>query len=178
MAAVGALAIQFCATASSASLLDDLRVVSLYGNSQFSESSVWTGKFEDIAGQQHDTSHLYEPENPHLSVGATILQEYSAQMYFVHDFYGHTGYQSPLFAMDPELQYSLEIVRLISPRTSLSIAVDNLISIGGDIEERPCFDSFSRAYHCGTGLPWKDSGEFHIEKSDTQRAFVEMIIRF
>lgn len=178
IAAVSALTIQFCTTAPSAGLLDDLRVISLYGNSQFSESTVWTGKFEDISGQQHDTSHLYQPENPHISVGAKVLQEYSAQVYFVHGFYGHTGYQSPLFEMDPELKYSIAIVQLISPRTSLSLTVDNAISIGGDIEERPCFDSFSRAYHCGIGLPWKDSTEFHLENNDTQRAFLGMTVRF
>jgi hypothetical protein len=111
-------------------------------------------------------------------LGVKVLQEYTRKIFFIHDIYVHTGYHSPLLQMDPELVYSADVVYVVSPRLSFSLGLESLFSLGGNIEETPCVDSFDREYHCGTGLPWSDSHRYHLENASVRETSISVSLRF
>ena len=65
------------------------------------------------------------------------------------------GYKSELFKTDPVLQLGLSI-NFSFQNKSIILGVNNIVSIGGQVDESPCIDRLFREFHCGTGLPWVD----------------------
>ena len=37
----------------------------------------------------------------------------------------------------------------------MSVQLHDAFVIGGAVHEKACYDSYRRAYHCGTGLAWR-----------------------
>ena len=44
----------------------------------------------------------------------------------------------------------------LGAQTMLSLRAENIIRLGGQTSEQPCYDDFSRRFHCGTGMAWTD----------------------
>ncbi|NCF47167.1 MAG: hypothetical protein GWP24_06330 [Alphaproteobacteria bacterium] len=60
----------------------------------------------------------------------------------------------------------------------VSTSILDFARIGGAISERPCRDSFSRQFHCGTGLAWTDSKDSHIINTSTTQFKLQLRLLF
>ena len=85
------------------------------------------------------------------------------------------GYDSALFQTDPALQLGVR-ADLSFQNKSVTFGVDNLLSIGGNVTERPCLDQLFRDFHCGTGLPWTDKP--NPSTADTQTYHITYRVAF
>jgi hypothetical protein len=141
----------------------DFQLLSLTGTSDFSKVKVWSGMFSDYSGRKWDTSSLYQSDDPHINLKASVLQRLTDRVLLVHGFTFDTGYRSALYEMTPEIGYHPSVIFMPDRNTTLSIHLSGFFKYGGRSTERPCVDDFDREFHCGTGLPWVDSKNFHIK---------------
>ncbi len=146
-----------------------LELVKVEANENFERVVVWSGKFEDLSGKLWDTSNYYTQENESIN----------ASLFFNHNFnklsltskiYFDNGYNSALINVDSLYYMSLSAKYNLGENKKLKVILDPIIKFGGGVTESPCYDDFSRAFHCGTGMAWSDaqSGGF-LKKYDQDR---------
>ena len=85
--------------------------------------------------------------------------------------YLDNGYDSALLDVDPLYYFSLSAKYHLGENKKLKVVLDPIIKFGGGVTESPCYDDFSRAFHCGTGMAWSDaqSGGF-LKKYDQDQS--------
>ena len=66
------------------------------------------------------------------------------------------GYQAKLYQAEPLLSLGLGAIVKTSSNSLITLRINDAFKVGGDIKEQPCYDSFRRQYHCGSGLAWTD----------------------
>jgi hypothetical protein len=150
-----------------------LYLLGIEGSSNFNKLKVWNGRFRDASGLDWDTSNLYKNKSQHFNIRARVLHPMSERIKLIHGVYLDNGYKADLFMMSPEVVYSPTLVYQHSKAMSITFTLDGVFRFGGKVKEYPCFDDFERAFHCGTGLPWSDSGEFHL--SPMERSSLALI---
>lgn len=143
------------------------------GSAEYRQSNVWRGNFIAPNGVKFDVSHLYQSERPEFNLLAQILVLNPRQnTNFILPLRFDNGYKSPLYSAQRRLDVGFWAVHFANEKLMLAVGFPNLLTVGGKIQEKPCVDSFSREFHCGTGLPWIDYEDYsHTKQSLREFAF-------
>ena len=146
---------------------------------EYQATSKWSGIFTASNKTVYDTSHLYEAENTQFFFKAyykTFL--YNDRILFRIPFTYDNGYESALFSADPSLSFGVDLNYRLNSALLVSTSILDFARIGGSISEKPCRDSFSRQFHCGTGLAWTDSKDSHITNTAPTQFKLQMSLLF
>ena len=138
----------------------DWGITEVRANNEYSRGSVWSGLFNSYNGTSYDVSNFYKSKNVILTFHQTLYVDLEDTVFFL-PMYFDNGYESDLLTTEPVLAFGLGIQKKLGNLT-MELAGKNLWQIGGSTSEQPCFDSFSRQYHCGTGMAWSDSSSVHL----------------
>lgn len=143
------------------------------GSAEYSQSNVWRGQFIAPNGLKFDTSKLYQSDRPEFNLSAQLLILNPKQnTNFIVPIRFDNGYKSPLYSAQRRLDIGFWAVHFPNEKLMLAFGFSNILTTGGKINENPCVDSFSREFHCGTGLPWMDYKDYsHTKKSMKEIAF-------
>lgn len=143
----------------------DWQVISLTASSEHLGSNVWSGKFTGLNGRNYDASSFYRPTNQPLSARLILAKPDNASgITWILPLAADTGHQAKLYQADPLLSFGGGAAVQLARHSIVSVRLDNVLRLGGDISEQPCYDTYRRQYHCGTGLAWAD-----YKKSDIDR---------
>jgi hypothetical protein len=165
-------------------IISNISLLGLSASSTYSRTSVWSGIFTDFAGKAWNVSKFYKnkmiPLTAELTVGQSIervdfVSKEPLLLFFVlHKLNFDLGYSSDLYTAQPYISWSPQVVYSQNKSITISIGVQHLLSIGGGVSERPCFDDFDREFHCGTGLPWITYENKSKDFSPTRSLFVSV----
>ena len=138
---------------------------------------VWSGRFDDYSGTSWDVSSYYKPMNTvfYISGSFTVL---SKKWALSPTFYADSGYRSSLLNAEPMLNLGMTLSFNLTSRTAISFSDNAVYSHFGEVSEKPCYDSFDRSYHCGTGLSWLDSFPYHRSRRYPHISKLTLVSRF
>lgn len=139
-------------------------MLSLTAASEHQGSDVWSGKFTGLNGRSYDASAFYRPNNQPFSAKAVLTRRGSAHVTWLLPIAADAGYQARLYQAEPLLSLGTGAAIRFARHAMLSIRLDNLVRLGGDVSEQPCYDGFRRQYHCGTGVAWRDYQNSDIDR--------------
>lgn len=142
----------------------DVQLVSLTAVSQHAASKVWSGRFRGVNGRDYNASAFYKSTKPQLSATGLLMINPQDRFSWLLPISIDAGYHAELYQADPLASIGFGTAVSLDAHSVLTLRVDNLLVSGGKISERPCFDSYRRRYHCGSGLAWTD-----FEKTDFDR---------
>jgi hypothetical protein len=133
----------------------ETRLKSLAGYDRHSLTNVWTGKFTALDGNQFDASQYYQSESNELTVKGSVEfnfeNNFSSLVFFRFD----NGYRSRLYNVKPFGSFGGGLI-FTKNNIGFSLVVKDFLQIGGELDEKSCYDRLDRDFHCGTGLPWTD----------------------
>ena len=104
----------------------------------------------------YNTSNFYKPKTPQ-----TIVSGYY--------FYGkddavklgvNTGFDSPKLIIQPSVEIGFS--KFINIEKQHQFVIEGTKWFGGNIQHKPCVDSFDREYYCGNLSAWSD---FHYQSN-------------
>ena len=149
------------------------------GNSDYTQSVVWTGSFVAPNGKLFDVSHLYKSERQTFNLsGYFLFGKSRSKTIFLIPFKYDNGFSAPLYSAKKRLDIGVILNRRINTRVSMNFGVFDLYSLGGKITENPCLDMFNREFHCGSGLPWVDYRPQAHVKTTTPRFLTRLTYSF
>ena len=159
----------------------------------YSQSAVWSGHFTAANGRLYDASHLYQNRrNPFYLAGelqlfglrlpgqltggskASRTRQVNGPFNLILPFAYDNGFDSAKFTARPRLTLGAAVQGRYR-QLVWQARLDGLVDAGGRITERACYDATGRDFHCGTGLPWADSGPAHITRSSRRAASLRLI---
>ena len=138
-------------------------VTKLDGGSGLQYLDVWSGRFDDYSGTPWDVSSYYKPLNSvfYISGALTIVSKNWA---ISPTFYADSGYRSLLLNAEPMFNLGMSLSFNLSNKTTITFSDNAIFTQHGTVSEKPCYDSFDRSYHCGTGISWLDSLPYHLSR--------------
>ena len=71
------------------------------------------------------------------------------------------GYDAELMQTRPMAGLGIGAAIDFGAQTVLSLRAENILRLGGQTSEQPCYDDFRRRFHCGTGMAWTDYQTSH-----------------
>lgn len=135
---------------------NDVQLVSLKATSQHAASKVWSGRFRGLNGRDYNASAFYKPTKPQLSATGLLMINSQDRVSWLLPISIDAGYHAKLYQADPLASIGFGTAVSLDAQSVVTFRVDNLLVSGGKISERPCYDSYRRRYHCGSGLAWTD----------------------
>ena len=124
------------------------------GSNSYSQSMIWSGNFIAPNGKKFQLGDFYKSKNIELNLKTNLVYKLNSSLIVIPIKFDN-GYKSDLLNVSPIYSMGLIISKKIK-NFNILVGVDNLIKLGGKINEQPCFDEFKREFHCGTGKPWTD----------------------
>ena len=122
---------------------------------------VFSGYTQDLTGKYWNNSRFYASSEFNLTgtVGVSMqLGEHPYELIVNFD----KGYSSQAFDAAPYFGLGFRTVRELSRDSYVILEIQNLLSLSGDIRERPCVDTFGKEFHCGTLVPWSGYQSFTL----------------
>lgn len=139
----------------------DMSLVRLSVTPQHEASKVWRGRFTALNGQDFNMAHFYRNRDVALSATAIWAKPIGAHVSLLLPLALDAGYQAELMQTRPMLGLGIGAAIDLGAQTLLSLRAENILRLGGQTTEQPCYDAFRRRFHCGTGMAWTD-----YERSD------------
>ena len=124
------------------------------GSNTYSQSMIWSGNFVAPNGKQFQLGNFYKSKDIELNLKTNLVYKLTSSLLVIPIKFDN-GYKSDLLNVTPIYTMGLIMSKKIK-NLNILVGVDNLIKLGGNIKEKPCFDKFKREFHCGTGEPWID----------------------
>ena len=123
--------------------------------------NVWQGYFLGLNGRQYNTSSFYKNRRIGFKAKATFAKTANQPwgrkpVTWLLPVSLDGGYQAKLYQAEPLLSLGLGAIVKTSSNSLITLRINDAFKVGGDIKEQPCYDSFRRQYHCGSGLAWTD----------------------
>jgi len=143
----------------SASWARDWHLLHFQAQSQHQGSKVWDGRFFGLNGEAYNASEFYQSTRPQFSAsGLLALPSQGApnKVTWLLPVSVDAGYSADLYQARPHLSLGFGAAIRLGRQTMASLRVDNMLVVGGQVSEQPCFDGFRRRYHCGSGLAWTE----------------------
>ncbi len=131
---------------------------------EHASSKTWRGRFTSLNGQHHNVSYFYRPRNLLLSARATLAVRPQARVTWLVPMSADAGYQAPLYQSQASFSVGLGVAVQTGRQSLMSVQLHDALVIGGSVNEKACYDSYRRAYHCGTGLAWRDYAGSELAK--------------
>ena len=137
----------------------EIKLINLEGSSNYKRVSPWSGSFIDYKGNEWNVEGFYKSKQETFFIKPEFIVIYNETSFSKFSTYYDNGYRSDLFKANEKIAIDQTSYFWTSKNTLLSFSV--YAEFLGGIHESPCFDSYRREYHCGTGLAWSDSHELH-----------------
>lgn len=134
----------------------NMSLVRLTIEPQHAASRVWHGHFTAMNGKFFNTAHFYRNRNVALSASAIWAKPMSEHVSLLLPLALDAGYDAELMQTRPMAGLGIGAAIGFGPQTMLSLRAENIIRLGGQTSEQPCYDDFRRRFHCGTGMAWTD----------------------
>ena len=131
-------------------------ILSLTAASEHQGSDVWSGKFTGLNGRTYDASSFYRANNQPFSAKTVLTRRQNRSVTWLLPIAADAGYQARLYQARPLLSLGGGAAVRLARHSMVSFRVDNLLQFGGHVSEQPCYDSYRRQFHCGTGAAWLD----------------------
>ena len=146
------------------------------GTNSYSQSMIWSGNFIAPNGKKFQLGDFYKSKNIELNLKTNLVYKLNSSLIVIPIKFDN-GYKSDLLNVSPIYSMGLIISKKIK-NFNILVGVDNLIKLGGKINEQPCFDKFKREFHCGTGKPWTDYQGKSINNFYQDKLIFRMIYNF
>lgn len=153
---VGLLILLLVSFARTPSWAGDIQLISLNGASTHVGSKVWSGKFRGLNGRDYNASEFYQSQNQEFSATGVFMLNSQKRISYLLPVSVDAGYKAQIYQAQSLASIGFGAAISIDSQSVLTLRVDNLLVIGGKISEQPCYDSYRRRYHCGTGSAWRD----------------------
>ena len=114
----------------------------------------YSGRFKDLSGVEWVTEDLYKNiKNIKLS-GLLSFDYFDGKI--VHTLHSSFdfGKSSAALKAKPILALGYGRTFYLKDQLILKWAVENVIQLGGKVQQIACKDDFQREFHCGTAIPW------------------------
>ena len=135
-------------------------------------SYVWEGRFRAIDGTPYDKHAFYISSRPQFNAKLGVTLYHSSKLRLTLPLHHDNGYAAALYDAEPFLGGGLIGQWHYRENLTLGFALHDVLQLGGKLRERPCYDGFRRAFHCGTGRPWTDAGPYM--QRDNTPAFLKL----
>ena len=152
--------------------LSDLKIYNFYSGKNYS------GRFSDVSGVFWDNSDLYKNEN-YAEISGAISFDYfenGAVHSIISGF--DFGKNSKALHASPLVAFGYGRSFFIRENLVINWSVQNIIQIGGWINQTPCEDSFQRQFHCGTATPWIVAKESNKKRNSFPNVFSISVTRY
>ena len=146
------------------------------GSNTYSQSMIWSGNFVAPNGKQFQLGDFYRSKDIELNLKTNLVYKSTSSLLVIPIKFDN-GYKSDLLNVTPIYSVGLIMSKKIK-NFNILVGVDNLIKLGGNINEKPCFDEFKRKFHCGTGKPWTDYQGKNIYNYYQDRLIFRMTYNF
>ncbi|MBT7642844.1 MAG: hypothetical protein HN715_07640 [Rhodobiaceae bacterium] len=149
------------------SFAQDWQLLQLSARSQHQGSKVWSGRFHGLNGTVYNATEFYQPTRPQFSASGLLALPRSRGLTWLVPISVDAGYSAKLYQARPLASLGFGAAVRLGPHSLVSFRVDNILVAGGKVSEQPCFDSFRRRFHCGSGLAWT---EFETTRSAKRKS--------
>lgn len=136
--------------------ISDLSLVHLAVSPRHGASPRWEGRFTGLNGKAYNATRFYDNEAPEFSATAMWARPMSERVSLLVPLSFDAGYDADLLRTTPLAGLGIGAAIALDADTMMSVRFDNVLTVGGRSEERPCYDAFQRRFHCGTGMAWTD----------------------
>ena len=154
----------------------ETRLISLEANNVYTGVKPWSGHFTDYAGREWNVSHFYQNKKTPLYIKPKFLTIHNDRTFTEFSLFFDNGYKSDLFESKERLILDQTTHFKTSQNTFIGFMTSMEFSDG--IVERPCYDDFRRQYHCGTGLAWSDSHNYHKKTDNNYSVGISFNLKF
>ena len=152
----GFFALVLVALLPSPSRAQDWQLLHLSASSQHQGSKVWRGRFHGLNGQLYNATQFYQSTRPQFSANGLLARSGQGALTWLVPLSVDAGYSAKLYQASPLASLGFGAALRLGAHSLVSFRVDNIIVVGGKVSEQPCFDSFRRRFHCGSGLAWTE----------------------
>lgn len=142
----------------------DMSLIQLNLAPQHAASKTWHGHFTALNGEFFNTTHFYRNRDVALSARAMWSKPMSERVSLLVPLALDAGYNAELMQTRPMAGLGIGAAIGLGHQTILSVRAENIIRLGGQTSEQPCYDDFRRRFHCGTGMAWTDYQTSHIDR--------------
>lgn len=139
----------------------DMSLVRLNVTPQHAASKVWRGHFTALNGRFFNAAHFYRNRDVALSAAAIWAKPMSERVSLLVPLALDAGYDAELMQTRPMAGLGIGAAIDFGAQTVLSLRAENILRLGGQTSEQPCYDDFRRRFHCGTGMAWTDYQTSH-----------------
>lgn len=133
-------------------------VLSFSAQSEHAGSKVWSGNFTALNQRNYDASGFYTPNNQPFSAKMIFAKAdnrlENKRVTWLLPIALDAGYRAQLYQAAPLFSLGMGAAIALPGRAMVSVRAENIMRLGGAISERPCYDSYRRQFHCGTGMAW------------------------
>jgi hypothetical protein len=136
------------------------RIDYLHAEDRHRTSYVWDGRFRTLNVDRYNMRHLYQSKRTQINAKLGWLAHESANWTVTVPMHFDNGYRAALYRARPFLGLGLVTQWATSQRMVVGLHLQDALKLGGKVSERACYDGFRRRFHCGTGLPWTDAGQY------------------
>ncbi len=145
----------------------DWQLLQLSARSQHQGSKVWSGRFHGLNGKLYNATEFYQPTRPQFSASALLAYPSLGALTWLVPISVDAGYSAKLYQARPLASLGFGAAVRLGAHSLASFRVDNILVAGGKVSEQPCFDSFRRRFHCGSGLAWTEFATTHSATKKT-----------
>lgn len=144
----------------------DMSLIRLNLAPQHTASKIWRGRFTALNGAFFNTAHFYRNRDVALSANAIWAKPMTERVSLLLPLALDAGYDAALMQTRPMAGLGIGAAIGLGAQTMLSVRAENLIRLGGQTSEQPCYDDFRRRFHCGTGMAWTDYQQSAADRRD------------
>ena len=119
-------------------------------------SRPWSGYFLAMNGRAYNVSPFYETKTPELNAKSAIEIYRSGVLKLSIPIHFDNGWRADLYQADRFLGLGLSAYYAPTRKDLITLHLLDIVQLGGQVTEQPCYDSFRREFHCGSGNPWSD----------------------
>ncbi len=123
-------------------------------------SNPWSGYFRALNGKAFKTPTFYENTSLEVNIKTAIEIYRGPNLKLSLPMHFDNGYRAPLYRANTYLGFGVSAYYAPSRKDFITLHLLDVVQFGGKVTERPCYDSFRRAFHCGTGNAWTDVKDY------------------
>ena len=132
------------------------RITYIQAESNHLIAPVWSGFFTAYNGTHYDVTSFYESTRVHFNFKTALNIYNTPRLRLDVPMHFDNGYKATLQQTSRYMGLGIAAYGQLRRNLSASLHVFDLLQHGGKTREQPCYDDFSRAFHCGTGHAWTD----------------------
>ena len=139
----------------------DINLIDINADNVYRGVKPWSGEFTDYSGAKWNVSNFYSSKSENFYIDTKFQIKSNGNYLGVLDFSFDNKYESDLFTVSAK--FTIGLSNYFEIRDNFVLNFYTKTVFGGSINEKPCFDSFRREFHCGTGLAWTDYSSSEIK---------------